>query len=138
MVNLERGRADWEFIPVNARRFVTIRIDVTNADDPMTRILDELEEHRLSEAVVRVIIKADEAQELLLDDRAIRQVLRSASYIASIVHDISRTQRHRLGGVSAEELSPTEVLELYFDSKETPAERKAELLRHAKAILREE
>ena len=32
---------------------------------------------------------------------------------------------------------PQEVLELYFDSKETPDERKAELLRHAAAIFRE-
>jgi exonuclease SbcD len=48
MVQLERGRADWEFIPVNARRFLTIRLDVTQSDDPMTDILDELEQHRVN------------------------------------------------------------------------------------------
>jgi exonuclease SbcD len=138
MVTLERGRADWEFIPVDARRFVTIRIDVTASEDPMTQILDELEEHRIEQAVVRLIIKATEAQELLLDDRLIRQALSSASYIASVIRDVERTQRHRLGGVAAEELTPREVLELYLDSKETPAERKAELLRYAETIFREE
>jgi exonuclease SbcD len=138
MVQLERGRAEWEFIPVDARRFLTIRLDVTQSDDPMTDILDELEQHRVKEAIVRLIIKATEAQELSLDDRPIRQALREAGYIASIVRDIDRVQHRRLGNVSAEELTPKEALELYLDTKETPAERKAELLRYAEAIFREE
>lgn len=138
MVQLERGRADWEFIPGDARRFVTIRIDVRQSDDPMTQILDELAEHRVEGSVVRLIIKATEAQEILLDDKLIRQALRGAAYIASIVRDIERAHRHRLGGISAEELTPREVLELYLDSKNTPAERKAELLRYAEVIFKGE
>lgn len=137
MAKIERGKTEWEFIPVDARRFVTIRIDVTAAEEPMTQILDELAQHPIDEAVVRLIIKATETQEVLIDDKAIRQALHSAGYIASIVRDIERTQRLRLGGVSAEELTPRQVLELYLDSKETPAEHKEELLRHAEAIFRE-
>ena len=138
MAQIERGQANWEFIPVDARRFVTLRLDVTQADDPMTDILDELEQHRVQEAVVRVIIKATEAQEMLLDDKPIRQALREASYIASIVRDIDRVQYRRLGSVAAEELTPQEALELYLDSKDTPEERRAELLRYAVGIFREE
>lgn len=138
MAQVERGNTAWEFIPVDARRFVTIRIDVTASDDPMTQILDELDEHNLDEAVVRVIIKATEAQEIVVDDKVIRQALRRAGYIASIILDVERAQRHRLGNVSAEELTPRQVLELYLDAKETSTERKEELLRHAEAIFREE
>ena len=137
MVDLDRGRADWEFVPVNARRFVTIRINITSSEDPMTEILDELEQHNVEDAVVRVIIKANEAQDVLIDDKAIRQALRNAGTIASIVHDVDRAQRHRLGAGAAEELTPAEVLDLYFDSKNTPAERKTELMRHAEAIFKE-
>ncbi len=137
MAKIERGQTEWEFIPVDARRFVTLRIDVTTADDPMTQILDELEGHRVEGAVVRLIIKADEAQEILLDDKPIRQVLRPAGYIASIVRDIDRAQRQRLGGISAEELTPKQVLALYLEAKDTPEERKTELLRHAEVIFRE-
>jgi exonuclease SbcD len=138
MVQLERGRAAWEFIPVEARRFVTIRLDVTQSEDPMLDILDELEQHPVDGAVVRVIIKATEAQEVVLDDKLIRQALRNASYIASIVRDIDRFQQRRLGGVSAEELTPQQALEFYLDMKETPDDRKTELLRYAEAIFREE
>lgn len=138
MAQVTRGHSSWEFIPVEARRFVTIRLDVTAAEDPLTQVLDELTEHRVDGAVVRVIIKATEAQEMLLDDKTIRQALREASYIASVVRDVERVQHRRLAGVATEELTPKEALELYLDSKETPAERKAELLRHAEVIFREE
>ncbi len=138
MAQIERGKAEWEFIPVNARRFMTIRIDISTSDDPMTQILDELEKHQVEGAIVRVIIKGTEAQEILLDDKPIRQVLRGASYVASIIHDVERAQRHRLGNVAAEELTPQQVLEFYLDSKDTPETRKADLLRYAEAIFREE
>jgi exonuclease SbcD len=138
MVELERGRANWEFIPVDARPFVTIRVDVTSSDDPMTQLLDELAEQRVDEAIVRLFIKATEAQEILLDDRSIRQALKRAGHVASIVHDIDRSQRQRLGGVSAEELTPREALELYLDAKGVPEARKEVLLRYADSIFREE
>jgi exonuclease SbcD len=138
MVELARGRAAWEFVPLDARRFVTIRIDVTASDDPMTDILDELEAHDLAEAVVRVIIKAIEPQDVLLDDKAIRLALREVDYIASIIHDVDREQRHRLGAGATEELTPKEALELYLQSKNTPTERQTELLRYADAIFRED
>jgi exonuclease SbcD len=138
MAQIERGHTEWEFIPVDARRFLTIRIDVTKSDDPMTAILDELEQHNVAEAVVRLIIKATEAQEILLDDKPIRQALRASNYIASIVRDIDRVQHGRLGVVSAEALTPQEVLALYLDSKDTPPERKEQLMRYAEVIFRGE
>jgi exonuclease SbcD len=138
MVELARGHAQWEFIPVKARPFVTIRLDVREATEPMTTILDELEQHPVDEAIVRVIIKATEAQEMLLDDKPIRQTLRRVSYLASVVRDIERPQRHRLGHISAEELTPREALETYLDSRGTSAERKEQLLRYAETIFREE
>ncbi|MEM7343675.1 MAG: exonuclease SbcCD subunit D [Chloroflexota bacterium] len=138
MAQIERGKTNWDFIPVDSRRFVTIRLDVRSSDDPMTDILDELYDHEVDEAVVRVIIKATETQELLLDDKPIRQTLRGASYIASIVRDIDRGQQRRLAGVSTEELTPKQALELYLESKETSDDRKAELLRYAEQIFKGE
>ncbi|MDM8518820.1 exonuclease SbcCD subunit D [Anaerolineales bacterium HSG6] len=137
MATVERGKADWKFIPVSARPFVTIRIDVTKEDDPMQVILNELKEHPLSQAIVRLIIKATEEQETLLDDKPIRKALNGASYIASIVRDIDRLQRHRFGNISTEELSPAEALKLYFDTKGMPVNQQDELLSYATAIFEE-
>ena len=137
MATVERGKSAWDFIPVDARPFVTIRIDVTKEDDPMTAILTELKGHPLSQAIVRLIIKATEEQETLLEDKPIRQALNGASYIASIVRDIDRLQRHRFGNISTEELSPPEALKLYFDTKNMPADQQEELLSYATAIFEE-
>ncbi len=138
MAQVQRGHTEWEFVPVDARRFLTIRIDATTSDDPMTDILDELEQHKVAGAVVRLIIKATESQEVLLEEKPIRQALRDSNYIASIVRDIDRAHNRRLGGISAEVLTPKEVLELYLDSKETPPERKEQLLRYAEVIFKGE
>jgi len=138
MAQIERGHAEWDFVSVDARRFLTIRIDVTTSDDPMTAILDELAQHNVGGAVVRLIIKASETQELLIEDKPIRQALHDSNYIASIVRDIDRVQHRRLGGISAEALTPKEVLELYLESKETPQERKEQLMRYADVIFKGE
>lgn len=138
MATVDKGQCDWEFVPVDARPFLTIRVDVSQNDDPMTLILTDLQEQPLENAVVRLIIKATEEQEPLLDDKAIRQALHGSSYIASIVRDIERPDRRRLEGTSTEELSPAEALTLYLDSKTLSPERKAELMEHAQMIFEAE
>lgn len=137
MAQIEKGQCQWEFVPVNCRPFVTIRIDVTQADDPMSTILTELQQHPLAEAIVRLVIKANEDQEPLIDDKPIREALQGASHIASIVRDIDRLQRSRFGDVAAEELSPAEALSLYFTTKNMPADRQEELLQYAQQIFEE-
>jgi len=136
MARLEKGRAEWEFVPVQCRKFTTIRVDVREADDPMTAILDKIDEFQVAGAVVRVIVQAREEQDPLIEDRLIQQALREASYVAGIRHDVDRTHRRRLRDSNVEALSPLEALELYLEAKGVTEERKTELLKHAEAIIR--
>ncbi len=145
LAQIERGRCQWEFMPLDARPFKTIKVDVIPTDDtmsllendPMPAILAELAQHSVEGAIVRVVIKATSAQESLIDDKPIRQALQGASHIASIVHEVERTERQRLN-VSTEQLSPRQALEFYLELKNTPAERKVELLQYAEKIFQEE
>jgi len=137
MVKLEKGAADWEFIETKSRRFTTIKIDARESDDPMTLILDKLDESFVSGAVVRVIIRARPEQDPLIEDRFIQQSLDKAGYIAGIKHDVDRVYRQRLKAENIEELSPLEALSLYFDSKGIEADRKEVLLKHAEGIVRQ-
>ncbi len=147
MVQLERGRCEWEFVPLDARPFKTIELDVRQGDnsmtsllinDPMSMILDQLARYQVNGAIVRVIIKATPEQEPFIDDQPIRQALQNASYIASIVRDVERTERQRFGQIATEELTPRQALELYLESKSTSPERKVELLYYADKIFQEE
>jgi len=137
MAQVNKGHTTWEFIPLDARPFITFKLDVTNEVDPMAKIIAELTDQPLKNAIVRLVIKATEAQESELDDKPIRQALAQANYIASISYDIERTTRRRLDGVGTEELSPQDALKLYFESKQMSTEHQTELLTYAQAIFEE-
>ncbi|MGD2205602.1 MAG: exonuclease SbcCD subunit D [Anaerolineae bacterium] len=138
VAEVQRGHADWQFHPVAARRFVTIRADVRDEADPLEALLRAIARHDVTDAVVRVIVQAQAEQEGLLRDTDIRRALEGAYYIASINKEIERAYRLRLGGESPEELSPAELLTRYLESKETPPDRIETLVRHAEEIFQAE
>lgn len=135
-VRLEKGSAEWEFIPVKSRKFLTIRVDVRESDDPMTDILDKIDECDFKQAITRVIIQAKEEQDPLIEDRQIQQALKEASYVASINHEVERHHRRRLGDTNIEELTPLMALSLYLEAKGIDTARKEILLEHAEAIIK--
>lgn len=138
IVDVRRGHAEWRFHPVAARRFVTIRADVRDRKEPLGALLETITQHDVADAVVRVIVQAQPAQEDLLRDNDIRRVLDEAYYVASISKEIERTYRQRLGGESPEEMTPAELLARYLESKDTPPDRAAMLLQHAEEIFQAE
>jgi exonuclease SbcD len=135
VADVHRGHCDWQFHPVSARPFVTIRADVRDDADPMPRLLAAIANANVDDAVVRVIIQARAEQEGLIRDADVRSALKGAYYIASIGKEIERAYRQRLGGESPEELTPAELLIRYLESRETPPERIQILLQHAEDIF---
>ncbi|MGC9334124.1 MAG: metallophosphoesterase family protein [Anaerolineae bacterium] len=135
VAEIRRGHVQWDFHPTAARPFVTIRADVRQASDPLASLLQSIEQHQVTDAIVRVIVQAHAEQEGLLRDADIRQALDGAYYVAGIVKEIERAYRQRLGGDSPEELSPSELLARYLESRGTPQERIQLLLDHADEIF---
>jgi len=137
-VELERGRAKWEFIPVDCRPFATLRVDVRGSTDPNRVVCGVIERHDLAESVVRVIITADPEADLLLQDAAIQQALRAAgaNHVAAINRQVERPARLRLGA-SPEGLTPDQLLGRYLLSRDTPQERIDVLLERARPIFEE-
>ncbi len=135
-VELERGHVRWQFVPVNARPFVTLRIDVRKVENPMQQIFETIGKHALEDAVVRLIIQADVTNEPRIQEGPIQEALRNAkvSMIASVQKDIERPTRARLGA-SPEGLTSTELLERYLQSKNISRERIGLLLERADAFF---
>lgn len=135
-VELARGATTWQFVRVNARPFVTLSVDVRGSGDPTRTVLDAIARHELSEAVVRVQITADPESDLLLVERDIFQALKDAgaNHVAVIQRQVERPARLRLG-TSPEGLTPEELLERYFQSKDVPPERIALLLDRARTLF---
>lgn len=136
---ISRGTSHVEFIPVQARPFHTIRVDVKTEDDPTPAVVHavELRAPDLADAVVRIIVSMRSEQTGLLDERAVRKAAGDASHV-SLQQDVHEEARARLGSDSAESLGPLELLERFFQAKEVDEKRTAELLHTAEELMNED
>lgn len=135
VAEVAKGQARHSFVQTPTRKFITIRVQVTS-QDPMLDIAKAVEQIDVRGAVVRLIVRASAEHEPLIDDRACRQLLRDAFYIAAIVRDIERSNRIKSGGTdSVESLTPRQLLEQYLQSKNTSQERIRVLLEYADRLM---
>jgi len=135
VAEVERESCSWTFRKLDARRFVTVRV-TADGDDPTAQVVHEIEQKSIADAVVRVIIRTTADQDVLIRESEIRRTLRSAFYVAAIVHDVVRPERMRLGDQEdIASMTPLEVLERYLQVKQTPPERIAVLNRYAETLL---
>ena len=135
-VELARGRADWRFIQLAARKMLTLSADCRAIENPTGSVLDVMRRQDLDGAIVRLQIRLTPESESLLNEKLILDELKRAGvfHIASIRKDIERPARTRLGD-SPEGLTPLELLERYFESRDVDAARRADLLERARGIV---
>jgi len=136
----QKGGASFNFHKVPSRRFLTIKVDIDSADlNPTSTVLRAIsrQESEVKEAIVRVQISAPEFNEGLLQENEIRKALKEAHF-AIIAKDIKREPRIRLGGWSAEEVTPLEALKAYLRAKKTSPEQTRVLLEYGERIIEEE
>lgn len=126
----------FEFVGVNARRLLTISVDVKDGDpDPTGTVVAEIGKHGVDGAVVRVQVSIGAGDEAGLADAPLRAALEDAHFVASISRDIKREVRSRLGGEYDASTAPREALELYLKVAEVPEKRAAVLLEYAASII---
>jgi exonuclease SbcD len=135
-VELERGRALWQFKEVDCRPFITLRVDCRRAGNPTQVVLEEILRHDLRDAVVRAIINVDPENDLLLQERAIHMAIQEAgaNHVAVVQRQVERPARMRLGP-TPEGLTPDQLLDRYLASKEVSPDRIDLLLEHARQIF---
>jgi exonuclease SbcD len=133
-VQLARGQTTWEFVPVAARPFRTIRADVRHAEDPTHAILSELAKVDVAGAVVRVVITLRADQAAAVRDREILPALSAAANV-SLYRQIEDEVRTRLGHENPESLTPIELLEGFFRLRGEDDERRRALVALAGEIL---
>ncbi len=138
-VQLARSATQWDFVPVEARPFVTLRADLRESDNPTQDVIDLIRRHNLNDAVVRLLLKLTPEAQSKLNENALRTALRDAGvfYIAAMGKDVDQPARIRLG-TSPEELTSMELLERYFISKEVGEARRHKLMQAAAELLEDE
>ena len=135
-VEVSRGRARWEFVPVQARPFRTVRLDVRDLADPTAAAVEAVTRIEAEGAVVRVIIRMRPDQQALLRDREIEAALKPASNVV-IAREVESEARARLGDLMPETLTPIQLVERYFRARGEDDKRIAALLAKAEELLRD-
>ena len=125
----------FEFIPVAARPFVTIEVEIDHATSPTDQIIAGIAKKDTRDAVVRVFYTMTTETEERVDVERIRLALADAFYIASIQPRIRPKDRLRRTGIT-EDIALGEALQRYIENNEHLSERKDDLLMKARELER--
>ena len=129
---------DFQFRNVDARRFLTVEVDVRRGDpDPTATVVQAIRSRHVDDAIVRVTIRLQAEQDAYLRQEEIRQALEGAHFVASISREVAEQPRNRLGNRSSDGLEPREALRLYLESRQVPSDRAKVLMRHAADLMQE-
>jgi len=135
-IELTRGETEWEFIPVAARPFKTLRVDVREAEDPTQAILTKLANVPTEGTVFRILVQLHSEQQAALREREISSAMQDATSL-TIGREIETEIRSRLGDKSPESLTSMELIEQYFLLRGEEPERIQTLLVKAEELLRD-
>ena len=137
VAQVEQGRAQYQFRELaSTRRFVTIEVQADGAD-PMAQVRAAIAAHNIHDAIVRLVIHTTAEQNYLLQDTEIHDLLADSFKVATVVRDVKRTARIRLGpNQGIEQMTPLEVLQQYLrQARSVSDERTTKLLEVAKKIM---
>lgn len=136
LVEITPSIVNFQFIPANARKFLTITINIRGDDpDPTQTILTEIKNHHLEDKIVRVIINIPKECEQEIQMDKIKKTLSKVYFLAGISRNIERIDRAKLDTTQVETLTPMEALKKYFEAKKYPPNQQKLLQEYASRLL---
>jgi exonuclease SbcD len=136
LINMEKGKTSYEFIPLPARKFVTIDVVISEEQDPTNALLREIERYDLSEAVVRVFFTTPAEKEDLVDFKRINSALDGAFLVTAIAKKSKPVERLQRAEIS-EDLGMLEAMDKYIQNSPNLASLSEELKTYAQELEKE-
>lgn len=136
LVELQKGRADYRFVPVpGSRPFLDIEVDA-ESEDPTETIVSAIKKHALRNAIVKLTYRIGQEQQGLIREREIREALSGAFLVVSMHRKVQRDAAGR-NRLLTESKSPREALELYIESKDELKPSRERMLEFAEPLFAE-
>ncbi|MDZ8183845.1 MAG: exonuclease subunit SbcD [Nostoc sp. ChiSLP02] len=136
MIELEPGKAEWEFCPLPVRDFCTIEVDISKADDPQAALIKAIAKYDIEDAVVRLIYKLRSEQMDLIESASIHTALSAAHTYTIQAELVSQLARPRIPELSASSsIDPMEALKTYLNNREDLKDIAASMLEAAQKLL---
>ncbi len=137
LVNIEKGKTSYEFIPLPARKFITIDVVISEEQDPTNTLLREIEKYDLSEAVVRVFYTMPAEREDLLDFKRINSALEGAFLVTAIAKKSKPLERRKRVEEITENLGMLEAMDKYIQNNSHLVPLSSELKIYAQELEKE-
>ena len=136
LVKIAKGQVDWEFCSLPARPFITIEIDISEAEDPQEAILKAIAKYDLTDSVVRLIYKLRSQQLESINNNGIQHALKTAHSFSIRPELVSQLARPRLPELGVgNTLDPLEALKTYLNNREDLKDISEDLLEAAEKLL---
>ncbi len=139
MVQLQKGRAEVDFCPLPARRFCTIKVDVSETENPQEKLLGAIAQSSIEDAVVRLVyhLQADQIDQI--DLPALHSALNTAHTYTIHPELVSQLARPRLPELGADRsLAPLDALQTYLSYQPELENLAGDMLRAAQSLLASE
>jgi exonuclease SbcD len=133
-------KVEYEFVEVDARPYVTIRVNTVKKSDPSKYVLSKIRKLDLEHAIVRVIIRVTTYQAPNIRMDAIRKSLerQNAHYIQAVTLDVEHKTVARLDlDKPIESYDNIELLEIYFGEQNIKGKKLKGLMALAIDIMEE-
>ena len=136
LAEVERGRAQWQFVELATRPFYDKMISVETADGFMDQLMNEMPPvERIAGAICRLRLEYPHELEALLDEKPIHAYFAEA-FALRIVKNRTGGKQSKLGRLgSVESLGPYELLRFYWRTKNYSEDDVAGLLSLAEEVL---
>jgi exonuclease SbcD len=136
MIDLEKGKVNWEFCPLPVRTFRTIEIDLSKQDDPQKALLKGITKYDIQDNVVRLIYKLRSEQLDLIDNSSLHQALSTAHTYTIQAELASQLAKPRIPELSASSsIDPMAALKTYLNNREDLKEIMPSMLEAAQNLL---
>lgn len=134
IARVARHRSEYEFIPVQTRPFVDLKVPYSE-DKPITeRLIDAIEREPIEDAVVRVRYEADDDDVQNLDLKRIHQALASAHHKAGLIRIPLQKDDHRRSMNISEDAALADALAAYLDEHEELKADREDIFTYARDI----
>lgn len=137
-VEIDRSHTQATFVPLPARPFLTLFVDVSKSETPQADLLKTIATATIAQAIVRLRYKLQANQVGLIDEAQLHQALAPAHSYQIQSELVSQLVPPRLPQLAeAQQFTPLEALDLYLDHREDLQPWRSDLMSAAETLLEE-
>jgi len=136
LVNVERKGTTYTFLPLEGRKFLSTEIEINDSEDITAEILNKMPARdELNDAIYRLSLIYPSKLEGLIDEHAIRDYVENTFEFYLVRNPYSGTRVQLSKDMQLAQMSPLDILDLYWKANHVEEDQAQELRQLAATII---